>query len=148
MTDARSKRQKRSERRRQEIQERRALRQEQSAHRRRSKRLKRFGLMGGAALLGIGVVFAVFTILTDWRESQPPEGVQTTENVTGGHSEEPIDYGAGLPPVGGVHSGQVQPCDFYSQPVPTERALHALEHGGVWVTYQPDLSVDEIDRLG
>ena len=38
-------------------------------------------------------------------------------------------------------------CGAYAQPVPTEMAVHALEHGAVWVTYQPDLAATDVARL-
>ena len=36
---------------------------------------------------------------------------------------------------------------MYDEPIRNENALHALEHGVVWITYQPDLSDGEIDTL-
>jgi hypothetical protein len=31
--------------------------------------------------------------------------------------------------------------------VPSERAVHNLEHGAVWITYQPSLPQSEVDQL-
>jgi hypothetical protein len=44
------------------------------------------------------------------------------------------------PPVGGDHSAQVQPCGYYASAVPTERGVHSMEHGAVWITFRPGLS--------
>ncbi|HET9972943.1 MAG TPA: DUF3105 domain-containing protein [Streptosporangiaceae bacterium] len=30
-------------------------------------------------------------------------------------------------------------CGIYDQPVPNERAVHNMEHGAIWITYQPSL---------
>ncbi len=32
-------------------------------------------------------------------------------------------------------------------PVASENAVHSLEHGAVWITYQPDLPKREVDAL-
>jgi hypothetical protein len=35
----------------------------------------------------------------------------------------------------------------YTKPVPTERAVHNLEHGAVWITYDPTLSRAAVAQL-
>ncbi len=37
--------------------------------------------------------------------------------------------------MGGPHNPIWVNCGFYSSPVPDENAVHALEHGVVWITY-------------
>ena len=36
---------------------------------------------------------------------------------------------------------------FRDRPVPTETAVHSLEHGAIWVTYRPDLPADQLEVL-
>ena len=36
----------------------------------------------------------------------------------------------------------------YTKPVPSERAVHNLEHGVVWITYRPDLPKSQVQQLG
>ena len=43
------------------------------------------------------------------------------------------------PPVGGAHSPFWLACAVYEQAVPKEAAVHSMEHGGIWITYQPEL---------
>ncbi|HSR14919.1 MAG TPA: DUF3105 domain-containing protein, partial [Gemmatimonadales bacterium] len=62
------------------------------------------------------------------------------------HVEGPIEYDRD-PPAGGIHNSNEMPCQAYDEPIPNERAVHSLEHGAVWITYQPDLSADDIDAL-
>ena len=38
-------------------------------------------------------------------------------------------------------------CGIYAQPVPSERAVHNLEHGAIWITYQPSLPPSEVSQL-
>ncbi|MGH9278207.1 MAG: DUF3105 domain-containing protein [Acidimicrobiales bacterium] len=61
------------------------------------------------------------------------------------HVQGPVDYPQ-KPPVGGNHAPMWQNCGFYPVPVPTERAVHSMEHGAVWITYRPSLP-DQQARL-
>lgn len=52
-----------------------------------------------------------------------------------------------LPPAGGVHDPFWQNCGIYDQPLNTSNAVHALEHGAVWITYREDLPADEVAAI-
>lgn len=52
-----------------------------------------------------------------------------------------------LPPNGGTHNPVWQVCDVYSEPIRPEHAVHSLEHGAVWLTYQPDLDAAAVQQL-
>jgi hypothetical protein len=64
----------------------------------------------------------------------------------GTHVEGSVDYEQD-PPVGGDHAGVWQNCGFYDEPVINEQAVHSLEHGAVWITYDPELPQEDIDAL-
>jgi hypothetical protein len=72
--------------------------------------------------------------------------VETFEDLSRQHVDGPVDYEQ-LPPVGGEHNAVLQNCGFYDEPVGSEHAVHSLEHGAVWVTYDPDLSHSNIRVL-
>lgn len=57
-----------------------------------------------------------------------------------------VEY-AQTPPVGGAHNPLWQNCGVYDEPVPSEQAVHSLEHGAIWLTYQPDLAEEEVALL-
>ena len=48
------------------------------------------------------------------------------------------------PPVGGNHSGVWAACDgqVYPEQLANENAVHMLEHGAIWITYNPDTITD------
>ncbi|MBW0135889.1 DUF3105 domain-containing protein [Pseudonocardia abyssalis] len=70
------------------------------------------------------------------------EGVQVVE-YTGGQHVDPVTQVAYTqsPPFGGAHDAVWAACNgvVYDQPVRTENLVHSLEHGAVWITYNPDL---------
>lgn len=51
------------------------------------------------------------------------------------------------PPAGGPHSPVWLDCGVYDRPVPNENAVHSLEHGAVWATYDPALAPAEVAAL-
>jgi len=97
----------------------------------------------------IGAIVVVSLFLVVYLPSRPVavlDGMQTYNNLAGQHSEAPQIYPQN-PPVGGVHSAAWLNCGIYDQPVKNENAVHSLEHGAVWITYQPDLPQSEVDQL-
>lgn len=59
------------------------------------------------------------------------------------HTEDPVDYEQS-PPAGGSHRPVWLECGVYDEPVQEEYVVHDLEHGTVWITYDPD----EVDEEG
>ncbi|SFI18620.1 MULTISPECIES: DUF3105 domain-containing protein [Microbacterium] len=62
-------------------------------------------------------------------------GVETYSH-TANHVDGDVDYEQ-TPPAGGDHNAMWLNCGVYTQPVPDINAVHSLEHGAVWVTYDP-----------
>ncbi|QEV99263.1 DUF3105 domain-containing protein [Microbacterium caowuchunii] len=122
--------------------------QRQTARRRRSKLL--WWVVGSAAAVVVVAVVVASIVFTPKPVSYGAfdsagatiEGVETFENVTT-HTEEPVDYDQ-TPPAGGPHSSYWLNCGIYDQAVPDENAVHSMEHGAVWVTYDP-ARVDDDD---
>ena len=68
--------------------------------------------------------------------------------LTANHKQGVLTYQVS-PPVGGDHNPVWQNCmgDIYKAPIANEHAVHSLEHGAIWVTYDSKLSQDQIDKL-
>jgi hypothetical protein len=62
------------------------------------------------------------------------------------HVDGPVKY-AVTPPVGGPHNATWMNAGVYTKPIPSERAVHNLEHGAVWITYSPTLSAADVKSL-
>ena len=73
------------------------------------------------------------------------DGVQTFDN-TSSHVEGVVDYPQN-PPAGGAHNPAWLNCGVYTEPVPAENAVHSLEHGALWVTYDPSISDAALESL-
>ncbi|MGP3534647.1 DUF3105 domain-containing protein [Microbacterium sp. RD1] len=137
----------------QKRQEKLAEYQRQLAKRRRGKIV--WWVVGGvAAVAVIAVVVASFVFAPKGPPSYGAldstgaeiDGVETFENGTS-HVEGPVDYPQS-PPAGGPHNAVWLNCGIYTEPQANENAVHALEHGAVWVTYDPAaVSDDELATL-
>lgn len=117
----------------------------------KDKRAQRFGIaaavVAGLAVIGIlvGIVVTSATPPVDPAAIEI-EGLETFE-VESLHVQTAVEYEM-TPPVGGPHNPTWLNCGVYEQEVPAEYAVHSLEHGAVWVTYNPDdVSGADLDAL-
>lgn len=116
----------------------------------RRKRLQARAIRA-AAILGavlVGLMIVVFLISSNEEAGTVGriEGAQSFPNLERGHTTQPVSYDQN-PPVGGTHNPAWQNCGVYTQPVVNENAVHSLEHGAVWITYQPDLPEAGVQKL-
>ncbi len=100
-----------------------------------------------ALVLGLALAAPGIAALAGVAE-EPPDlsEVQVFEITEMGHSTGDLDYPQS-PPVGGPHDPVWLDCGHYEEPVRDENAVHDLEHGTVWITYDPDLSSADVDWL-
>lgn len=70
------------------------------------------------------------------------EDLQTFDDLGADHVPGSVDYEQ-EPPVGGDHFEVWLRCGVYAEPVPNEAAVHDLEHGAVWIAYDPDVVTDD-----
>lgn len=118
----------------------------------REARMKRNRRIAIWASVGAGVAIIALIVTTVLLTPQRPsytaggegaeiEGVETFENASE-HVEGVVDY-AQTPPAGGQHNPAWLNCGIYEEPVPNENAVHSLEHGAIWVTYDAEALSDE-----
>ena len=112
------------------------------------------GIAGALAALLIGVVVVVI-VRSERQDGEverlaksPIEGVDDFGEQTANHVETDVEY-AQDPPVGGDHlpAPRWQNCGYYDAPVQDEAGVHSLEHGAVWITYDPELPTEQVSQL-
>ncbi|MBG6215823.1 hypothetical protein IWX75_000260 [Arthrobacter sp. CAN_A6] len=125
------------------------------AQQRAGERKRNALIFGGIGAVILAIIVAVTIVIVGQIQernraeelaAQPIEGVQTYEDLTFNHTEAEVDYEQN-PPVGGDHNPVWTNCGVYTEPIPASSTIHSMEHGAVWVTYQPDLPQAEIDAL-
>ena len=78
--------------------------------------------------------------------SAPPDipGVVFERAAGRNHREGNIDYPGKKPPSGGAHNPYPLTCGFYDQQPPDEYAVHSLEHGAVWIAFDPSTTATDV----
>ncbi|MBD0711591.1 MULTISPECIES: DUF3105 domain-containing protein [unclassified Streptomyces] len=121
-------------------------RAEQSRERR--NRLITLGV-SGIVVLGL-VGFGTYVLTQRPDKDGPIAGEKSWDPKKLGrtHVETPVKYEM-TPPVGGDHSQIWANCDgdVYKKPLAQVNAVHSLEHGAVWVTYNKKASPDDVKKL-
>ena len=96
--------------------------------------------------IAIGVIGLGYLLFLSLRGPMPIEGIATFLRQPRGHDNEQT-YEGTLPPIGGLHSEVWQNCGIYDEPIDAANAVHSLEHGAVWIAYQPDLDDADVATL-
>ena len=97
-----------------------------------------------AGLVAVAVAFAAST--TTAGKSSLPDGTKVFTEQDHSHVSGTVTYDH-VPPVGGPHNPVQLNCGIYVIPVPNENAVHSMEHGAVWITFDPNLPSDQVAAL-
>ncbi|CAN5675611.1 hypothetical protein BH23CHL3_BH23CHL3_06940 [soil metagenome] len=136
----------RRERRPDMVKRRRDRRREQFNKERRNWLIIRVVAAAIVVVILLGIAWWGFR---QWEQYQVSSDVTTYFSL----DEYSIDHREGellyeqIPPVGGPHNNAWQNCGFYGEPIYNYHGVHSLEHGAVWLTFDPELPQEDIDRL-
>lgn len=99
------------------------------------------------AFLVLAILIVCILALRAAGEPASIEGVIVFDRQSRGHDDHFKFQDTGLPPVGGMHHNLFQNCGIYRSPIAPEKAVHSLEHGAIWITYDLDLPAADIAYL-
>lgn len=135
--------------------ERRAILKALQAKQRAADRRRAWLIYGTGALVVAAIIASVAFVITGevrQREetkaaaTRPIDGEQGFPDQSRNHTREPVSYPR-TPATGGDHAPVWTNCGIYTEPVEQTRAVHSLEHGAVWLSYRPDLAMEQIAAL-
>lgn len=112
----------------------------------RERRMKMVRLWGPIAVV---VIVLVGLLLFRFLEPDVAGITQIEPSAPGGQHDNAFRYEiTDLPPTGGTHATSWWNCGIYDAEVPLENAVHSMEHGAVWITYDPEkVTADDITLL-
>lgn len=98
-------------------------------------------LYGGLATIVVGFLVAAIVF------KAPAALLPGTARVDhgGGHGTSQ-KYGGDEPPTSGEHGNTIA-WGIHTTPIADINVLHNLEHGGIYVSYRPDISKDDIAKI-
>ncbi|MFE4634148.1 DUF3105 domain-containing protein [Streptomyces sp. NPDC056773] len=124
----------------------------------RDRRNKAIAITASAAIVTALIGFGAWVMIDQQNKKEaeeaarkaPVAGEQTwdAKKLGNKHVETPVKYEM-TPPVGGDHHPRWMNCngDVYKEPLPEVNAVHSMEHGAVWVTYNEKADPADVEKL-
>ncbi|CAL9342185.1 DUF3105 domain-containing protein [Streptomyces sp. enrichment culture] len=128
------------------------IEEQRRAEQARERRNRMMAVTASAAIV-IAVVAGGWYLIDAAKDEErakaaPVSGEKTWSKLGRNHVEKQVDYPM-TPAAGGDHSQVWQNCDgdVYTQEIQAENAVHSLEHGAVWVTYNDRAADADVKAL-
>lgn len=114
-----------------------------------AKRNRLLGIIAAvvALVLVVGTVATVLVLNSIPQEREVISGdyedrLQLYPDLDATHTETRVSYDQS-PPVGGPHNPAWLNCGIYDEEQQNENVVHTLEHGAVWIAYDPATTTDD-----
>ncbi|WP_406357154.1 DUF3105 domain-containing protein [Streptomyces sp. NBC_00658] len=128
------------------------IEEQRRAERARERRNRIITIAVSAAIL-VGVAGGGWYLVDTANEKEqakaaPVSGEKTWSKLTQNHVDKDVTYPM-TPPAGGDHDPVWQNCngDVYTSELRDENAVHSMEHGAVWVTYNDKAADADVKAL-
>lgn len=112
----------------------------------RKDKRHRLLVIGSALAVSLVLVAAATVGIIHNQNAGKISGVAHFTGLGQRHTQTKVSYPQS-PPVGGDHDPAWLNCGIYNKAVRNENAVHDLEHGAVWITYQPTLTSTDVAKL-
>ena len=122
----------------------RPIKRSRSKSQQEGPKWRTYVLLGAA---GVGILILGYLLFLSVQDPEALDGIQRFVGLSRSH-DETVDFSnLDLPPVGGIHSDIWQNCGIYDQRIDAKNAVHSMEHGAVWIAYNPSLTEEDIEIL-
>ena len=95
----------------------------------------------GLAVISVGLIMVAVV----FRAPEAPRPGSEHDDYGRGHVATK-DYGDVEPPTSGEH-GETIKWGIYKEEVNDANVLHNIEHGGIYISYRPDVSDEEVAKI-
>lgn len=96
------------------------------------------------------ILIGTFGVVAYKKKEAPPQterpGIEQADKGQKHVADGSVKYDGPEPPTSGDHSSPL-PWQAYDQPVPDMNIIHNLEHGGIYISYQPGLPPEQVARI-
>ncbi len=99
-----------------------------------------------ALVIGVLLLAGFGFVVTRPTKVVPRPGIEQSDHGQEHVKQDAKKYGESDPPTSGDHAEPVK-WGVYDKEVPDINSIHNLEHGGIYISYQPDLPVDQIKQI-
>ncbi|MFZ2126424.1 MAG: DUF3105 domain-containing protein [Candidatus Microsaccharimonas sp.] len=96
------------------------------------------------AVIAVGFTGTIVAVKLNGPPEPPRPGTEQSDN--GREHVDSKEYGGDQPPTSGPHASPLA-WGVYGTEVRDDQVIHNMEHGGIYVSYRPDLPQNEIAKL-
>jgi hypothetical protein len=98
------------------------------------------------AMIGVVIIGGFTLVVIQQRPDEVRPGVAVADQGRKHVDQNAKTYNGNTPPTSGDHAEPVQ-WGVYNKELPDINTIHNLEHGGIYITYQPSLPSDQIEKI-